>query len=291
MSTTRSTQKSRNRLERIPISLLVAVGVVALVFSSIGAFFLGTKGQEVQNTQAATQGQLDVAESKVQTGGELAGASLEICMDPAIVAVLKERGHDSICDLAVIVQTQAAEPVQGKTGKTGERGPGPTKEQIDRAVVDYCVVDNRCAGKMPTIDQLTTAIGNYLRVNPPEPGRPPTAEEIAIAAANYIASHADQFRGAKGEDAPPPTVDQLKAAVESYCAESGRCQGEQGPQGISITGTNLMRDEQGVCTLYLTWENPANGNTGQFTVQVNDEMCPAPPGQEQPPILPPTGGG
>jgi hypothetical protein len=263
-------ENPKNLVDRIPMVALLVIAAAIFVAAGVGAFVLGGRGQAAQEGQTVAEDRLQTAESKVQSGAQLAGVNLKACTDPVVLAVLQERGYADLCDLAISVQTQAATPSEGKPGKPG---PGPTEEQIEQAVQQYCAVNDRCEGKAPTIDQLTEVIGNYLRLNPPEPGRPPTPEEIALAAANYIADHIEDFRGPKGQDAPPPTAEDLQAAVAKYCSVDNRCRGPQGPQGVGVTGTDLHRDAQGVCTLYFNLENPANGQVNQVSVQVNDEMC------------------
>lgn len=261
-------------LDRIPLAVLVALAIVVLVASGVGAFVLGGRGSAAQEGQTVAEDRLETAESKVETGAQLAGVNVQACMDPAVVGVLQERGYADLCELAIVVQTQAAAPVEGKAG---EPGPAPTEEQIEQAVQKYCAVNNRCEGKQPTVEQLTEIIGDYLRLNPPAPGRPPSPEEIAVAAANYIADHIEDFRGPAGKDAPAPSAEELQAAVEGYCAVDSRCRGPQGPQGVGVTGVELHRDSEGVCTLYFNLQNPANGQASQVSVQVTDDMCGAPP--------------
>jgi hypothetical protein len=264
-------------LNRIPLWALASIAFALVLGMGISGFVLGTKGQTVQDQKTATEGRLETAESKVQTGVQLAGENLKLCQDPAIINTLRDNGYQHVCDLAIIVQTQAAEP--GAPGKQGERGPGPTQTQVNAAVEDYFRAHPLPEGKSPTVEQVANAVGTYLRTTPPEPGRPPTADEIAMATAAYIADHAHEFQGPEGkqgEPGRPPTADEVRAAVATYCADNGGCRGAQGPQGTGITAAKLRRDDQQICTLYLTWENPADGSTGEFAVQVDDGMCPPP---------------
>jgi hypothetical protein len=286
----KSTPRSANGndlFDRIPLWILFSIGVAILLVLGVGVFTLGAKGQTVQEDKTATEGELQTEKSKVETGVQLAGANLEACKDPTVIQALRSGGYDQLCELAVIVQTQ------GKQGNPGDRGPGPTQDQIDTAVQAYFATHPLPEGKGPTIAQVTTVVGEYLRANPPEPGRPPTPEEIALATANYIADHINDFQGPRGETGPPPSAEDIRVAVSDYCAQENRCRGAQGPQGIGVTGTILKRDDQGVCTLYFNLENPANGNVTQSSVQVNDEMCSPPPTTTTttPEPLLPTGGG
>jgi hypothetical protein len=265
-------RNNKDFLDRIPIRTLATLAIVVLAVVGVAVLYLGTKGQSAQDEAGTAQTQLDDANDQVATGKQLAGKNLEMCQNPEVVAVLQQQGLDEeVCELAIIVQTQG----KAVPGETGERGPGPTMQQIREAVDDYFRTHPLPEGKAPTIEQLTTVVAGYLRANPPEPGRPPTAEEIATATASYIAANIEDFKvqGEQGEKGDPPTAEEVRAAVAAYCAEDSRCRGDQGPQGIGVTGTLLYRDEQGVCTLYFTHENPANGQTYQSQVQVNDELC------------------
>lgn len=271
MGTSNGTHRDDNTLNRIPLWVLMSLAFSLILGTGIGGFVLGSKGQSAQSQKVTAESQRQTAENKAEQGVQLANENLKFCKDPAIVGILQESGYQYVCDLAVIVQTQAAK--DGNTGKQGERGPGPSQAQINTAVDDYFRAHPLPEGKTPTVEQVAAAVGSYLKDNPPEPGRPPTADEIAMATAAYLAEHMEEFQGKEGERGRPPTADEVSAAVAAYCSEGDNCRGPQGPQGIGITGSDLRRDEQGVCTLYLRWENPANGDTGSFVVQVRDEMC------------------
>lgn len=269
-------EELKNFVDRIPLAVLVAVAIAILIASGIGAVVLGGRGSAAQEGQTVAEDRLETAESKVETGAQLAGVNVQACMDPAVVGVLQERGYADLCELAIVVQTQAAAPAEGKAGAPG---PAPTEEQIEQAVQKYCAVNNRCEGKQPTVEQLTEIIGDYLRLNPPAPGRPPSPEEIAVAAANYIADHIEDFRGPAGKDAAPPSAEELQDAVTNYCSTDNRCRGPQGAQGVGVTGVELHRDSQGVCMLYFNLQNPANGEVSQVSVQITDDMCGSPPAE------------
>jgi hypothetical protein len=282
MSTHRDRQGDANLLNRIPLSALLSLTFMLIIGMGIGGFFLGAKGQTAQDQRVASDSKLETAQSKVATGAQLADENLKFCQDPNLVGILRDNGYQHICDLAIVVQTQASQASPAEPGKPGDRGPGPTQEQIDAAVAQYFRDHPLPEGKLPTVEQVATAVGVYLRENPPQPGRAPTADEIAVATASYLAEHAEDFRGKQG---PPPSAEDVRAAVTAYCGTNGNCRGPQGPQGVSVTGTDLHRDDQGVCTLYFTLEDPANGNTGQTSVQVRDELC------SPPTVVPTTEGG
>ena len=288
-STDRPTPR-KDLLDRIPLRALVIAAVALMLIMGAAGLFLGNRGQSAQEEGDIAKDQLQTAERQVEAGVQLAEANLEYCIDPTVLAALKKGGYDTeVCRLAVVVQSQ------GEPGKRGERGPGPTDEQIGSAVEQYFREHPLPEGKSPTIAQIAQVVGDYLRANPPEPGRPPTPEEVATATATYLAANIELFRGEPGktgEKGPPPSAEDVRAAVTAYCSEDSRCRGPQGPQGIGITGTMLTRDSQGVCTLFFNHENPANGQVTQSSVQVNDELCSTPPTSSPPTSspVPSTGG-
>lgn len=275
MNTPESTSSRKTKwTDQIPVPVLAGFSLVALAAVIVGVVILALVGGNAQQTADSSQQALNTANSKVATGQELAGENLEACMDPEVVKALIAGGHQRVCDLAIVVQTQ-----EGTPGKPGEPGPGPTQEQINAAVDAWFRTHPLPEGKSPTAEQVVTAVGEYLRANPPAPGRPPTPDEIAVATANYIALHKEDFQGPEGKRGPGPSAQDVRAGVEAYCtsADPSPCRGPagaQGPQGIGVTGTILKRDEQGTCTLYFNHENPANGEVRQSSVQVNDELCP-----------------
>jgi hypothetical protein len=279
MDSAKASAKRGHWIDRLPVKILGIVVLAVLILSAAGAIFLSVKGRDLQVDNATKDDRIQTAENKAASGQQLAGENLKACKDPDIVQMLQEKGYyPQLCEFAVAVQTQ------GSKGDTGDRGPGPTQQQINQAVEDYFRAHPLPEGKPPTVQQVASAVGDYLRANPPAPGRPPTSDEIAVATAAYIAAHAEDFRGetgeqgGKGERGPGPTAEDVASAVASYCAVDDRCRGDQGPQGISVVGTELYR-VNGACTLFFIRMDPSHPDAEpeKMSVQVNDELCPPDP--------------
>src|SRR5690606_12287985 len=95
---------------------------------------------------------------------------------------------------------------QGEPGPVGERGPqGERGEKGD-------------PGPGPTDEQVAKAVAEYLAANPPAKGekgeRGPQGE-----------------KGERGEPGPPPTDDQIAAAVAAYLKANPPEKGEKGDPG------------------------------------------------------------
>lgn len=128
-------------------------------------------------------------------------------------------------------------------GERGPAGPGPSDNDVARAVAAYCDSRGNCRGAAgptgPTGPTgATGATGDVGATGQPgadgaqgprgtagEPGRPPTAEEVAAAVAAYCATGACTGpqgptgpAGADGATGPAPTDANIAAAIESYCA-------------------------------------------------------------------------
>lgn len=91
-------------------------------------------------------------------------------------------------------------------------------------------------GRTPTQTEVGAAVSAYLKSNPPPKGRAPTMAEIITAVTGYLTEHpppagpagakGDQgdkgdpgdagSQGDRGEQGPPPTDEQIRAAVAAY---------------------------------------------------------------------------
>lgn len=88
------------------------------------------------------------------------------------------------------------------------------------------------AGQPVTQAQVAAAVSAYLRAHPPPRGRPPTMAELLTAVTGYLQEHppaagpsgaagqdgTNGRDGVDGKDGPPPTAEQIRAAVEEYLA-------------------------------------------------------------------------
>jgi hypothetical protein len=88
------------------------------------------------------------------------------------------------------------------------------------------------AGQPVTQAQVAAAVSEYLSAHPPPRGRPPTMAELLTAVTGYLQEHppaagpsgatgqdgTNGRDGVDGKDGPPPTAEQIRAAVEEYLA-------------------------------------------------------------------------
>ena len=205
----------------VPRWLVVTIAAFGVLVVAVGGFLTFRTGEvEDQAEQLPIVAeQRDAATEQVRDlGREIVAACAQgkVVQDP--------QGRD-LCQRAADVQ---ADPVPG-TPIPGERGPGPTPEQIEAAVVAYCAARAECAGRPPTTEEVAAAVAQYLTANPPEPGRPPTPPEIAEQVSVYFANNPpppgpEGERGPRGEAGPTgergpgPTDEEIEAAVAEYLA-------------------------------------------------------------------------
>lgn len=210
-------RKDDRPMARWPIVAVVLLGIGAVI---AGIFATSGAGQvEDQLTSTAEQAQ--------KLGQDVTAACAQG------IVVQDQQGRD-LCKLASEVQSDPvpgtpAPGIPGVQGLPGDRGPGPTPEQIETAVVSYCAARGECAGRPPSTEEVAAAVAQYLTANPPQPGRPPTPGEIADAVAVYFANNpppegrpgrdgVDGKDGATGERGPGPTEEEIEAAVAEYLA-------------------------------------------------------------------------
>lgn len=96
----------------------------------------------------------------------------------------------------------------GATGATGKRGVGPTQAQVAAAVSEYLRAHPPPRGRAPTMAELLTAVTGYLQEHPPAAGPSGAAGQDGTNGRD----------GVDGKDGPPPTAEQIRAAVEEYLA-------------------------------------------------------------------------
>jgi hypothetical protein len=116
----------------------------------------------------------------------------------------------------------------GAAGAQGSRGPGPTDRQVTVAVDVYCAEHDGCKG-VPSKAEVKAAVEAYCAAGvcrgktgrSGQPGRSGASGASGQAGVN----------GAQGSPGPAPTDDQVRAAVDVYCAAHDDCTGPAGPQG------------------------------------------------------------
>lgn len=204
----------------IPVAIVLAVlgAAVAAFFLTRGAATTQSENQNLQGDKSVLTDQRDAAAGQaLDLAGQIAAACASGNIPPEYI---------SACDKAKQVQAQPIPPVQG------ERGPGPTAEQIRGAVAAYLVANPPAAGRAPTPAEVAAAVTQYLTANPPTPGRPPTSAEIASAVSTWFVTNPPRD-GVDGKDAPPPSAAQIQAAVDNYLAAHPPPAGKDGKDGTA----------------------------------------------------------
>lgn len=185
-----------------------------------------TENANLQGDKSVLTGQRDAAAGQAL---DLAGQIAAACASGNI-----PDDYRGACAKAQQVQAQPIPPVEG------QRGPGPTAEEIRGAVAAYLVANPPPAGRAPTPAEVAAAVIQYLTANPPTPGRPPTSAEIASAVSTYFVTNPPR----DGKDAPAPTAEQIQAAVDNYLAAHPPPAGKDGKDGATgptcPTGSSLQ---------------------------------------------------
>jgi hypothetical protein len=209
----------------LPSWLVVLIVILGLLAVTGGVYAtLGAGDAEEQRDLNATQ-----RDAAADLAASLGRQVTEACAQGKVVQ--DDQGRD-LCATAAQVQS---DPIPGPPVQ-GERGPGPTVDQIRTAVAEYIAANpppRGEAGRPPTPDEVTAAVAQYMTANPPERGRPPTASEITDAVATYFATNPvpPGRDGRTGEPGRPPTAEEIQAAVSVYLAQNPPPQGEPGPAG------------------------------------------------------------
>lgn len=137
---------------------------------------------------------------------------------------------------------------------SGPRGPGPSDEQVYRAVAAYFAHHDAVAPAT-----IAAYVSNYLRAHPPRRGPGPTPDQIADAVLSYLTAHppspgpagspgadgqdgAPGERGPQGERGPGPTAEQVADAVRDWLTEHPLpvC-----PDGTQAQAHRVMVDDDG----------------------------------------------
>lgn len=210
--------------------IVLAVVVAALLFL-LGSVVWRQIGQDTAQQQ--TQ---DVTGQRDATADQAIRAALPVvalCKEQSPVGEALRAAPDDPCGQATKVVADPV-PIQG------ERGPGPTDEQIDAAVAKWLITHPIPPGRGPNIAEITAALAAYLTEHPPEPGRPPSAAEIALEVARWFADHPvrDGRDGDKGEKGDSPTAEEIRAAVAAELAANPPPAGPPGP--TCPPGTTLL---------------------------------------------------
>jgi hypothetical protein len=202
---------------------VIAIVIVGILLVGSGVWLTQAGGVVEDQRDAAVQQKDDLADrviSACAAGGESS----------------QELQRIGACQQAVEAR---ADPAPDTVPAQGERGPGPTLEEIQAAVESYMIAHPPPPGEQgrpPTPAEVAAAVAEHMAANPPEPGRPPTAAEIGDAVTLYFAANPPEpgprgDRGATGERGPGPTPEEIRAAVVAELAQNPPPQGEPGEQG------------------------------------------------------------
>jgi len=159
----------------------------------------------------------------------------------------------------------AGEP--GQVGPVGPPGPPPTTSQVLQAVALYC--SNGSCAQRPTTQQVASAVASYCGARS-ECSGPRGRPGVGLDGSDGQPG-ATGAQGDKGDQGPPPTAEQIAAAVTDYCSVNDRCRGPQGPAG---TDGQDGADGQSAFPFTFSWtvqDNPAHSTT--YTVTCTPDGC------------------
>lgn len=108
---------------------------------------------------------------------------------------------------------------RGASGERGDRGPGPTKVQIQAAVNSYCAND-KCDGPSPSPGEVAEAVAQYCNDRGQCQGPQGTQGTEGAAGKDGDTGPA----GPEGPAGPSPTAEQVLTAVTEFCGGGG-CSG------------------------------------------------------------------
>lgn len=147
---------------------------------------------------------------------------------------------------------------KAKSAVDGQPSPAVAQPGLTRDDVT-AIVAGQLAGKTVTVDQVLAMVTQVYNANKPKDAPPPTADQVLAAVQQVCGTTKCQGpQGEKGADAPPVTDAQLQAAVAAYCSgPDAPCRGPVGPkgdtgeQGVSIIAQTFARNDAGECRNYI----------------------------------------
>ncbi|WP_223166461.1 hypothetical protein [Nonomuraea sp. SYSU D8015] len=115
----------------------------------------------------------------------------------------------------------------GERGDQGEPGRPPTSAEISAAVAAYLRQNPPSSGRAPSKAEIAAAVSAYLRENPPpagprgekgEPGETVTGPPgpAGEPGKDGVDGKDSTVPGPKGDPGPPPSAEQISAAVEAW---------------------------------------------------------------------------
>lgn len=145
---------------------------------------------------------------------------------------------------------------KAKNAVTGQPQPAVAAAGLSRDDVT-AIVTGQLAGRTVTVGQVTALVTQVYNANKPKDAPPPTGDQVLAAVQSVCGSTKCQGpEGKRGEDAPAVTDAQIFAQVSAYCAgPDAPCKGapgDRGPQGVSVVGQQFVRNDGGECRNQVT---------------------------------------
>lgn len=151
--------------------------------------------------------------------------------------------------------------------------PGLTRDDVT------AIVAGQLAGKTVTVDQVMAMVTQVYNANRPKDAPPPTGDQV-LAAVQAVCG-TTKCQGPQGEKGADATDAQIASQVAAYCSgESAPCrgpvgpQGEPGPQGVSILAQSFARNDAGECRNYITLSSDPGRRIDSGPA--GDAACPVP---------------
>lgn len=170
---------------------------------------------------------------------------------------------------------------KAKSAVDGQPQPNVPAAGLSRDDVT-AIVAGQLAGKTVTVDQVMAMVTQVYNANRPKDAPPPTGDQVLAAVQQVCGSTKCQGpEGVKGEPAPPVTDEQLFATVSRYCSgPDAPCKGapgekgETGPQGVSIIAQTFARNDAGECRNYIILSSDPGRRIDSGPA--GDAACPVP---------------
>jgi hypothetical protein len=151
--------------------------------------------------------------------------------------------------------------------------PGLTRDDV------IAIVTGQLAGKTVTVDQVMAMVTQVYNANRPKDAPPPTGDQVLAAVQAVCGS--TKCQGPQGDPAPAATDEQLAAQVARYCSgPDAPCKGApgergpEGPQGVSIIAQTFARNDAGECRNYIILSSDPGRRIDSGPA--SDAACPVP---------------
>ena len=170
---------------------------------------------------------------------------------------------------------------KAKSAVEGQPQPTVAAAGLSREDVT-AIVAGQLAGKVVTVDQVMNMVTQVYNANRPKDAPPPTGDQVLAAVQSVCGTTKCQGTpGEPGKDAPAVTDEQLFTQVARYCSGEGApCKGQPGTNGrdgVSFVRQYFARNDAGECHSYVVL---STGPDGIDSGAAGDAACP--------PLAPPT---